>query len=70
MTQRPPVSTHFKSKVGTGLNKPLDAIEDANPNTLEAVLKTINFNQKVGKNTMTDSALTEFIQQKTRWFNH
>ncbi|MBU2513994.1 N-6 DNA methylase [bacterium] len=53
---------HLKSNVGTGLNKALGAIEDANPNTLEDVLKTINFNRKVGKNTMADSTLTEFIQ--------
>ena len=53
---------HLKQNVGTGLNKALAAIEDANPNTLEDVLKTINFNRKVGKNTMADSTLIEFIQ--------
>jgi type I restriction enzyme M protein len=53
---------HLKQNVGTGLNKALAAIEDANPNTLEDVLKTINFNRKVGKNTMADDTLVQFIQ--------
>jgi type I restriction enzyme M protein len=53
---------HLKQNVGTGLNKALAAIEDANPNTLEDVLKTINFNRKVGKNTMADDTLVRFIQ--------
>jgi type I restriction enzyme M protein len=53
---------HLKQNVGTGLNKALAAIEDANPNTLEDVLKTINFNRKVGKNTMSDDTLVQFIQ--------
>ncbi len=53
---------HLKTSVGSGLNKALAAVEDANPNTLEDVLKTINFNRKVGKNTMADSTLVEFIQ--------
>ncbi|MDD2271134.1 MAG: N-6 DNA methylase [Desulfuromonadaceae bacterium] len=53
---------HLKQNVGTGLNKALAAIEDANPNTLEDVLKTINFNRKVGKNTMADDTLVRFVQ--------
>ncbi len=53
---------HLKQNVGTGLNKALAAIEDANPNTLEDVLKAINFNRKVGKNTMADDTLVQFIQ--------
>lgn len=53
---------HLKQNVGTGLNKALAAIEDANPNTLEDVLKTINFNRKVGKNTMADDTLVQFVQ--------
>ncbi len=53
---------HLKSSVGSGLNKALSAIEDANPNTLQDVLKGINFNRKVGQKTMADSTLIEFIQ--------
>ena len=53
---------HLKQSVGSGLNKALAAIEDANPDTLQDVLKTINFNRKVGQRTMDDSTLVEFIQ--------
>jgi type I restriction enzyme M protein len=53
---------HLKNNVGTGLNKALAAIEEANPKTLEDVLKTINFNRKIGQKTMADSTLIEFIQ--------
>ena len=53
---------HLKESVGSGLNKALAAIEDHNPNTLQDVLKGINFNRKVGQRTMDDSTLIEFIQ--------
>ena len=53
---------HLKQSVGSGLNKALAAIEDANPNTLQDVLKGINFNRKIGQKTMADSTLIEFIQ--------
>ncbi len=53
---------HLKQSVGSGLNKALAAIEDANPDTLQDVLKTINFNRKVGQRTMDDSTLVAFIQ--------
>ncbi len=53
---------HLKTSVGSGLNKALGAIEDANPNTLQDVLKGINFNRKVGQKTMADSTLIQFIQ--------
>ena len=53
---------HLKTSVGSGLNKALAAIEDANPNTLQDVLKGINFNRKVGQKTMADSTLIGFIQ--------
>lgn len=53
---------HLKQSVGSGLNKALAAIEDANPDTLQDVLKAINFNRKVGQRTMDDSILIEFIQ--------
>ena len=53
---------HLKTSVGSGLNKALAAIEDANPNTLQDVLKGINFNRRIGQRTMDDSTLVEFIQ--------
>ena len=53
---------HLKESVGSGLNKALAAIEDANPDILQDVLKGINFNRKVGQRTMDDSTLVEFIQ--------
>jgi type I restriction enzyme M protein len=53
---------HLKESVGSGLNKALSAIEDANPNTLQDVLKGINFNRRVGQRTMDDSTLVQFIQ--------
>jgi len=53
---------HLKTAVGSGLNKALAAIEDANPETLQDVLKSINFNQKIGQRTLDDSTLVEFIQ--------
>ncbi|MEI6234473.1 MAG: N-6 DNA methylase [Planctomycetota bacterium] len=53
---------HLKTSVGSGLNKALAAIEDANPNTLQDVLKGINFNRKIGQRTMEDSVLVAFIQ--------
>jgi len=48
---------HLKTSVGSGLNKALAAIEDANPNTLQDVLKGINFNRKVGQRSMDDDTL-------------
>jgi type I restriction enzyme M protein len=56
---------HLKTSVGSGLNKALAAIEDANPNTLQDVLKAINFNRKIGQRTLDDSTLVQFIQQFT-----
>jgi len=53
---------HLKTSVGSGLNKALAAVEDANPNTLQDVLKGINFNRKIGQRTLDDSTLVEFIQ--------
>lgn len=53
---------HLKTSVGSGLNKALLAIEEANPSTLQDVLTTINFNRKVGQKTMEDSTLQAFIQ--------
>ena len=53
---------HLKTGVGSGLNKALAAVEDANPNTLQDVLKGINFNRRVGQRTLDDSTLVNFIQ--------
>ncbi len=53
---------HLKTSVGSGLNKALASVEDANPNTLQDVLKGINFNRRVGQRTLDDSTLVNFIQ--------
>ena len=53
---------HLKTNVGSALNKALASIEDANPNTLQDVLKGINFNRKIGQRTMDDATLVQFIQ--------
>ena len=53
---------HLKTAIGSGLNKALAALEDANPDTLQDVLKDqINFNRKVGQRTLDDRTLQEFI---------
>tara|TARA_E500000318_G_scaffold112056_1_gene133739 strand:+ start:4386 stop:7118 length:2733 start_codon:yes stop_codon:yes gene_type:complete len=59
--QRPALK-HTKENVGTALNKALEAIEDANPDALEDVLKGINFNRKIGQRTLDDDTLADFIQ--------
>ena len=54
---------HLKSDVGSGLNKALAELEEANlKRGMEDVLKHINFNRKVGKKPMSDATLIEFIQ--------
>lgn len=53
---------HLKSNVGTGLNKALEALEDANVDALQDVLKGINFNRKIGQRTLDDDTLSNFIQ--------
>lgn len=54
---------HLKSDVGSGLNKALAELEEANlKRGMEDVLKGINFNRKVGKKPMSDDTLVEFIQ--------
>jgi type I restriction enzyme M protein len=52
---------HVKTNVGSKLNKALARIEDANPNTLQHVLKHINFNRDIGKKPVDDDKLVEFI---------
>lgn len=53
---------HLKTNVGTGLNKALEAIEDANHEVLQDVLKHINFNRKIGQRTLDDDVLANFVQ--------
>ncbi len=55
---------HFKTDVGTRLNKALAAIEDHphNARILEGVLSGINFNRKIGQRLLKDETLVEFIQ--------
>ncbi len=54
---------HIKDNVGTALNKALAALEEANIDALQDVLKdTINFNRKIGQHTLDDDTLVNFIQ--------
>jgi type I restriction enzyme M protein len=57
-----PALKHLKDNVGTGLNKALAAIEEANIDALQDVLSSINFNRKIGQRTLTDDTLADFIQ--------
>ena len=57
-----PALKHTKENVGTTLNKALEAIEDANTDALQDVLKGINFNKKIGQRTLDDDTLADFIQ--------
>lgn len=59
--QRPALK-HVKENVGTTLNKALEAIEDANSDALQDVLKGINFNRKIGQRTLDDDTLADFVQ--------
>ncbi len=53
---------HLKTNVRTGLNKALEALEDANVDELQDVLKGINFNRKIGQRTLDDDTLANFVQ--------
>jgi len=53
---------HIKTNVGTSLNKALEALEDANVDALQDVLKGINFNRKIGQRSLDDDTLSNFIQ--------
>jgi type I restriction enzyme M protein len=58
-----PALKHTKENVGSMLNKALEALEDANFDALQDVLKgTINFNRKIGQTTLDDDTLVNFIQ--------
>lgn len=54
--------SHQKTDVGTYLNKALEALEEANVDALQDVLKHINFNRKIGQRTLDDDTLSNFIQ--------
>ena len=58
-----PALKHVKTNVGTALNKALAALEEANPEALEDVLKHINFNRKIGQRTLDDDTLADFLQE-------
>jgi len=53
---------HVKTNVGTTLNKALEALEDVNFESLQDVLKHINFNRKIGQRTLDDDTLSNFVQ--------
>ncbi|WMJ74105.1 class I SAM-dependent DNA methyltransferase [Cytophagaceae bacterium ABcell3] len=53
---------HLKKDVGSALNKALTELEEANTSTLQDVLKSINYNKKVGQKAISDEKLVEFIQ--------
>lgn len=58
-----PALKHVKENVGSTLNKALEALEECNVDALQDVLKvTINFNRKIGQNTLDDDTLVDFIQ--------
>jgi len=57
-----PKIRHLKTNVGTGLNKALEALEDANVDALQDVLKGINFNRKIGQRSLDDDTLSNFVQ--------
>jgi type I restriction enzyme M protein len=52
---------HFHTNVGSNLNKALEALEDANVDALQEVLKGINFNKKIGQRTPDDDTQSDFI---------
>lgn len=58
---------HQKTNVGSYLNKALEALEDANVEALQDVLKHINFNRKIGQGTLNDDTLSNFIQTSKRF---
>lgn len=58
-----PALKHVKDNVGSALTKALEELEECNSDALQDVLKgTINFNRKIGQNTLDDDTLVDFIQ--------
>ena len=62
--QQPPIK-HLQSNIGQMLNKALDAIEEANPDTLSGIFKgRINFNKEVdGKQIVKNADLKKIIDK-------
>ncbi len=62
--QQPPIK-HLQSNIGQMLNKALDAIEEANPDTLAGIFKgRINFNKEVdGKQIVKNADLKKIIDK-------
>jgi type I restriction enzyme M protein len=58
----------LQEEIGDNLNKALAALEDANLDKLEGVLKSINFNRSIGKNNkqITDEDLRELLREFNR----
>ncbi|MCX5805122.1 MAG: N-6 DNA methylase [Proteobacteria bacterium] len=56
---------NLQEEIGDHLNKALAALEDANLDKLEGVLKSINFNRSIGKNSkqITDEDLRDLIRE-------
>ena len=55
----------LQEEIGDHLNKAMAALEDANLDKLEGVLKSINFNRSIGKNNkqITDEDLRDLIRE-------
>jgi type I restriction enzyme M protein len=55
----------LQDEIGDHLNKALAALEDSNLDKLEGVLKSINFNRSIGKNSkqITDEDLRELLRE-------
>ena len=62
--EQPPIK-HLQNNIGQMLNKALDAIEDANPDTLSGIFKDrINFNKEVdGKQIVKNADLKKIIDK-------
>ncbi|MDR1583042.1 MAG: type I restriction-modification system subunit M [Prevotellaceae bacterium] len=62
--EQPPIK-HLQSNIGQMLNKALDAIEEANPDTLSGIFKNrINFNKEVdGKQIVKNADLKKIINK-------
>ena len=61
-----PALKHVKDNVGTTLNKALEALEEANPDALQDVLKHISFNKKICQNRLdeVDKVLPDYRDRK------
>jgi len=58
---------HIKTDVGSELNDALGAIEKANLDLLDGVIKHINFAAKKGKTKLSDAKLAEFINHFNKY---